>query len=340
VKKLKNKKFLSFFFLTFVLMLPATSLIQAHAASGKWYYWLKPDAYATYVLTSEESPDIQRYILAPSLSKFNSISLLNETKLMFENIALKWKVIHVEGDWAAVNYTLELFNVTEYQRLEMVCHYDAWLVSTNVRVNLESLEAYTENETLMGRWPFWVRLSEVGSDITIVHNTLKTSLEGTSYLSNVTVRLTDFGKYVRELKGDPSSMSVSTLLGPFCLEELLFFTPIVKPEQPSAGVNVSGNPPAIYVSQGSFPGLYSKSSLIMIAYNGEYIDDVLSHTGIVCNINLNKSLVIGNSNINFYLDEGGNRVTIEWENFILPFCLAVSVGLGGWVLYVRRKKRH
>lgn len=343
--KLSKAPLISTFFLL-LLVVPTALVAHCDGQAGKWFYWMEPGAYATLTLSAEELPHIPGVPGGGLGSRYSGLRFPNETQIGFENISLTWRVVEVREDEALVNYTVMLFDAYYAEpymgALKFVSSIgDMQLLSTNVLVKMDTLAVYSENGTYIGRWPFWVHGHEVGSTVVMVHDVLTCDpkalfLNGSIVIThlNSTVGLVDLGDTCQHFGKDPESEGYNTTFGFFSANRLIGCALIM--------VRVDSG----FVDAGPhFPAFYDKASLIMIVYDGgNYIDDVIRCVvgDIYIGIDLEKPLIIGDSNIDFKLQAEQEGLT-DSNGFELPFVPVVSVAVtavaAGGILYVWKKKR-
>ncbi len=323
----------------FLLLMSLLSYPLLKADYGSSYYWLKPGVYATYVLLESDFPNIPGLMGSIHVTN-NVLALTNGTTLLFDNLILTWRVLSIRGDIVSVEYRLKLINVTRSfpetygtkpTYLGDLEFYDVF------QVNASSLEAFDEEERYVGTWPFWVHLYYLNNNITIIHGLCK--LKGEKiFHEDVVVRLVDLAEIgsVFNVKGNPG---IKTYTGFFSFKRILAFQPCFRPgASGDTGVTINYTAP-YYVSTGIFNALYDKVSLIMIGYEGCYVDDIILHilgnNTIIYKINI-KGLILNSTNIDFKF----GRVEEESTNINLKLilCIVLGVALAGGVVYVWRKR--
>lgn len=302
-------------------------VVRSYAEVGKWFYWMEPGVYVTLTLSNEVLPVLPGWAVG-GLDQNASFQFPNGTLLGFYNISITWKALEVGGDEALVDYTIVLIDAyiaeRDYKgRLQFVSPVgDVHLLSTNVWVKMDTLEVYSENETYVGRWPFWVHNYEVNSTIVMVHDVLKTALINGSFVRthmDQKVGLLDL-----DSGGNPQ-VGIDTPLGFFVADRLLGCNPTMERVD------------SMWLSAGIFPALYDEVSLIMIAYGGTYIDDAIRYVlGDIYNgIYLDKSLIISATNIDLNPQEKPRSFEFP---LVLGIVIAAATVTAGGLLYVWKKK--
>ncbi|OGD45013.1 hypothetical protein A3K79_01360 [Candidatus Bathyarchaeota archaeon RBG_13_46_16b] len=317
--------FISLFFLL-LLVVSMFPVVHSYAEVGKWFYWMEPGVYVTLTLSNEVLP------ILPGWGSLHdpetSFQFLNKTLLGFNNASITWKVLEVSGSEALVEYTIVLIDAyiaeRDYRgRLQFVSPVgDVHLLSTSVWVKMDTLEVYSENETYVGRWPFWVHNYEVNSTIMMVHDVLKTALINGSFVR--THMDQKVGLLELDSGGNPQ-VGIDTSLGFFVADRLLGCNPTME--------RVDSR----WLSAGVFPALYDEVSLIMITYGGTYIDDVIRYVlGDIYNgIYLDKPLIISATNIDLNPREKPGSFKFP---LVLGIVIAATIATAGGLLYVWKKK--
>ncbi len=329
----------------FIIILMATiwscRLGSGDVGSGKWYYWLEPGAYAMYTFSSEDAPEIPGWDTGFS-GRDNLVQLLNGTYYSYQNLTLTWTVLEVDDDRASVEYALVLLDAAKVHFkgggiVKDVLLGDV-LFSMTVWVKLNTLEIYDQDDSYLGRWPFWIHATELGTNITMVHNVYQESSIFGNGLNSITISLFDLNDYASsENIVNPESKGLNTPYGFFSMNRLISWCATWK-------LMFLFNQ-TVYLSQGFFPALYDKTSLIMMAYtNMIYVDDVLLRIfpDLRDGIFTSKPLVIRSTNIDFNPKEEQNEEPSQGGDsnpFLIP-ALAIAACLSvGCVVYVWKKKR-
>jgi hypothetical protein len=320
-------------------------LSSGNGGSGKWYYWLEPGAYAMYTFSDEEAPEIPGWDNGFS-GRYNLVQLLNGTYYSYQNLTLTWTVLEVDDDRASVEYALVLLDLAKVHFSEGGPQVDVLLgdvlFSRTVWVKLDTLDMYDQDDLYLGRWPFWIRATELGTNITMVHNifrenNIKVDSHYESGFYNITISLLDLNEYANSQNiVNPESKGLDTPYGFFSMNRLISWCATWK-------LTVIDNQ-TVYASQGGFPALYDKTSLVMMAYSHMiYVDDILLRifTELRDGMFTNKPLVIRSTNIDFNPQEEQDEESGQGGDsnpFLLP-ALAVAACLSvGCVVYVWRKK--
>jgi hypothetical protein len=335
--RIPRKNLLISLFFLLMLLFPT---VQVRGSLAKWYYWLEPGAYVTYALISNRTSQIERWLAASpaSMGEGNAIHFLcNATYFRFTNVSLTWTVLSTQDDKALVKYELNFLNLTEWLGLEFKRYSrDQLLLSMDVWVKLDSLEAYNDEGTYIGRWPFWIHGYETESNFTMVHDVLLSSMtDPTPTPSNITGKLVDFETAAELFDLDLNSIGVYTSVSFFSLKRSLTFLPAWRPMALGNSTVFARTP----VFSGS---LYDKVSLIMVAYQGLYVEDILlcMIRNMTYAIDLEASLVIVSSNIDFSSAEKDAVVGDEWKDLIPWAALMIVVGTAGGFLYAWKRKHR
>jgi len=322
---LSKTAFISLFFLL-LLVVSMFSVVHSYAEVGKWFYWMEPGVYVTLTLSNETLPNLSGWSGLPE--RETSFQFPNGTLLGFYNISVKWKVLEVGGSEALVEYTIVLIDAyiaeRDYRgRLQFVSSVgDVHLLSASVWVKMDTLEVYSENQTYVGRWPFWVHNYEVNSTIIMVHDVLRTTIiNGSSVGTHMDQKV---GLLDLDSGGNPQ-VGIDTPLGFFVADRLLGCNPTMERVD------------STWRGAGMFPALYDEVSLIMIAYEGAYIDDVVRYVlgDIYRGIYLDKPLIISATNIDLNPQE--KRKGFEFP-LVLGIVIAATAVTAGGLLYVWKKK--
>jgi len=312
-----------FLAITGVAMFP---VVRSYAEVGKWFYWMEPSVYVTLTFSNETLPNLSGWSGLPDSE--TSFQFPNGTLLGFYNISVTWKALEVSGSEALVEYTIVLIDAyiaeRDYRgRLQFVSSLgDVYLLSTSVWVKMDTLEVYSENQTYVGRWPFWVHNYEVNSTITMVHEVLRTTIINGSWVrTHVDQKV---GLLDLDSGGNPQ-VGIDTPLGFFVADRLLGCYPTMELVDSES---FFANP---------FPALYDEVSLIMIAYGGGYIDDVVRYVlgDIYRGIYLDKPLIISATNIDLNPQEKPKGFEFP---LILGIVIAATTVTAGGLLYVWKKK--
>lgn len=317
--------FISLFFLL-LLVVSMFPVVRSYAEVGKWFYWMEPGVYVTLTLSNETLPNLSGWSSLPD--RETSFQFPNGTLLGFYNITVTWKALEVSGSEALVEYTIVLIDAyiaeRDYRgRLQFVSPVgDVHLLSTSVWVKMDTLEVYSENETYVGRWPFWVHNYEVNSTIVMVHDVLRTTIINGSWVRthvDQKVGLSDL-----DSGGNPQ-VGIDTPLGFFVADRLLGCYP--------TGERVDSE----WFFAGVFPALYDEVSLIMIVYGGTYIDDVVRYVlgDIYIGIYLDKPLIISATNIDLKQQEEPGSFEFP---LVLGIVIAATAVTAVGLLYVWKKK--
>jgi len=318
----------TFISLVFLLLLVASMfpVVRSYAEVGKWFYWMEPGVYVTLTLSNETLPNLSGWASLPE--RETSFQFPNGTLLGFYNMSVTWEALEVGGSEALVEYTIVLIDAyiaeRDYKgRLQFVSPVgDVQLLSTSVWVKMDTLEVYSENQTYVGRWPFWVHNYEVNSTIIMVHYVLRTTIINGSWVRthmDQKVGLLDL-----DSGGNPQ-VGIDTPLGFFVADRLLGCNPTME--------LVDG----AWRGAGVFPALYDEVSLIMIAYGGGYIDDVVRYVlgDIYRGIYLDKPLIISATNIDLNPQEKPGSFEFP---LVLGIVIAATTVTAGGLLYVWKKK--
>jgi len=313
-------------FFLLLIVISIFPVVHSYAEVGKWFYWMESGVYVTLTLSNGVLPILPDWMSLPDPE--TSFQFPNGTLLGFNNISMSWKVLEVSGSKALVEYTIVLIDAyiaeRDYHgRLQFVSPLgDVHLLSTNVWVKMDTLEVYSENETYVGRWPFWVHNYEVNSTIVMVHDVLKTALINGSF---VRTHMDQKVGFLDLDSGGNPQVGIDTPLGFFVADRLLGCNPTMERVDSES----------FFASP--FPALYDEVSLIMIAYGGTYIDDVIRYVlGDVYNgIYLDKPLIISATNIDLNPQE-------KPRSFEFPLALGIVIATAtvtaGGLLYVWKKK--
>jgi len=337
---MKQKIFLTFMMIIMITIWSCDSCYGSDN-SGKWFYWLESGAYVMYTFSSEEVPEIPGWDTGFS-GRYNLIQLRNSTYYSFQNLTLTWIVLEVEEDKTSVEYALMLLNAAKIHFNEGKIVTDALLgdvlFSMTVWVRLDTLDMYDQNDSYLGRWPFWIHATELNTNITMVHDVYQESSIFGNGLNNITISLFDLNEYANsENIVNPESKGLDTPYGLFNMKRLISWCTSDK-------LTVLFNQ-TVYLSQGFFPALYDKTSLVMIAYSHMiYVDDVLLRIfpELRDGMFTNKPLIIRSTNIDFNPQEEQDEEPGQGgdSDLLLP-ALAVAACLSvGCVVYVWKKKKR
>lgn len=305
---------------------------HSYAQVGKWFYWMESGAYATLTMSGKELPDVLSWS-GKTGDPYTGLEFPNGTLVGFKNVSLTWKILEVDSDEALVEYILMLFDAYIAQRnlaklVPVSLLGDVQLLSIDVWVRMDTLEVYSENRTYIGRWPFWVHNYEVGSVIVMVHDILKLAPVNGSFAltrqdEKIVLKNLDLKK--------EQSVGLETPYGFFGADRLLECGPQMVPVE-----NTSQ-----FISTGWFPALYDGVSLIMIAYGGTYIDDIICymlgdmHNTFQNKLYIEQPLIINSTNIDLNPQD-------KPPSFELPLILSVPIVIGvvtaGVIIYVWKKK--
>ena len=314
-------------------------LSYGNGGSGKWFYWLKSGAYAMYTFSSEEIPEIPGWDTGGS-GRYDLIQLRNGTSYSYENLTLTWTVLEVDGDRASVEYALMLLDVAKIHFSEGKIVTDALLgdvlFNMTVWVRLDTLDMYDQDNLYLGRWPFWIHATELNINIIMVHNLFQIDLFDGYGLHNITIGLIDLNDYANsENINNPESRGLDTPYGFFSMKRLISCCATMR--------QIVYDNQTVYVSQGMFPALYDKSSLVMLAYiNIDYVDDVLIRIfrEIRDGMYTTRPLIIQSTNIDFNPQEEQDEEPGQGDSdpLLIP-ALAIAISLSvGCVIYVWKKK--
>jgi hypothetical protein len=334
-----KKRLILMFIIITMTILWSCRLYHSNGISEKWYYWLEPGTYAMYTFSNEEAPEIPGWETG-YLGRYDLIQLRNGTSYSYENLTLSWTVLEVNDDKASVEYALRIYNASKFHFNGGTMVKDVllgdFLFNMTVWVRLDTLDMYDQDDLYLGRWPFWIHATELGTNIIMVHNLVQYNLNGGYSLKNITIGLIDLNDYASSENIDnPESKGLDTPFGFFSMKRLISWSATWK--------KIFIDNQTVYATQGFFPALYDKSSLVMLAYtNIEYVDDVLLHifSEIRDGIYTTRPLIIQSTNIDFNPQEEQDEEPNQGGNsdLLLP-ALAVAACLSvGCVIYVWRKK--
>jgi hypothetical protein len=327
------------------------SLFTSIAESELQYYWLRPGVYVKYELSKEPLKELPGFPSFYREDGTNRVTFANETILKFSNMVLSWKIIDIDEDRVLVEYVFELIDILKYQGYQnLVGKIDKIRYSIRLSVDPITLNVYNEEDEYIGRWPFWTNLNELNKEIIMVHGQYKYQGDEPKR-EDIIVSLKDLIEFIERTRMyeniDINTLDFETPMGIFKFTRLMAYQPtFMKIEINKANVTVNTNSnisnigrPTL-ISRGMFFGLYDKVSLIMIAYSGGYIDDILLYifkdTPIIFNIRISTGLVITDSNIDFEPTDRDTKFLSEYfPHIILGVIIAITIVLV--TIHVQRK---